>query len=67
MQCYGYFRAVAVTENRNKYILVIRDYFTKLVEAVAIPDQTALTVASALVEEVCRFDTPAYVDLDQGR
>ena len=56
------------TENGNKYILVISDYFTKWVEAVAIPDQTAITVARALVEEVvCRFGTPAYVHSDQGR
>ena len=56
------------TENGNKYILVISCYFTKWVEAVAIPDQTAITVARALVEEVvCRFGTPAYVHSDQGR
>ena len=54
------------TENGNN-ILIISDYFTKLFEAVAIPDQTAVTVASALVEEVaCRFGTPAYVHSDQG-
>ena len=29
------------TENGNKFILVISDYFTKWVEVVAIPDQTA--------------------------
>ena len=56
------------TENRNKYILVISDYFTKWVKAVAIPDQTAVTVASALVEEVvCTFGSPTYVHSDQGR
>ncbi|MCG7878903.1 MAG: RNase H-like domain-containing protein, partial [Candidatus Thiodiazotropha endolucinida] len=56
------------TENGNKYILVMSDYFTKWVESVAIPDQTAVTVASALVQEVvCRFGTPAYIHSDQGR
>ena len=53
------------TENGNIYISC---YFTKWVEAVAISDQTAITVAQALVkEEVCRFGTPAYVHSDQGR
>ena len=33
-----------VTENGNKYILVVADYFTKLTEAYAIPDTQAITV-----------------------
>ena len=33
------------TENGNKYILVISNYFTEWVEAVAICDQTAISVA----------------------
>ena len=56
------------TEDGNKYILVISDYFTKWLEGVAIPDQTAITVARALVKEVvCRFCTPAYLQSDQAR
>ena len=56
------------TENGNKYILVISDYFTKWMEAVSIPGQTAVTVTSVLVEEgVCRFGAPAYVHSDQCR
>ena len=48
--------------------MVISDYFTKWVEAIAIPDQTAVTVAIALIEEViCRFGTPTYIHSDQGR
>ncbi|WAR30546.1 GIN1-like protein, partial [Mya arenaria] len=43
------FGPLPLTSNRNEYILVISDYFTKFVEAFAIPDHTALTVADKLV------------------
>ena len=33
------------TEKRDRYIIVIADYFTKWTEAVPIPDQEAATVA----------------------
>jgi hypothetical protein len=32
---------LSVTPRGNKYILTIADYFTKWVEIVAVPDQTA--------------------------
>ena len=34
----------------NMYILVIWDYFSKFTEAYALPDHTAQTVVSVLVE-----------------
>ncbi|XP_072042736.1 uncharacterized protein [Amphiura filiformis] len=56
------------TENGNKYILVIGDYFTKWTEAYAIPNQEAITVARVVVEEfVCRFGVPRQLHSDQGR
>ena len=56
------------TKKINRYILVIGDYFTKWMEAFAIPDQTAETVAKYLVNEVIsRFGVPAYIHSDQGR
>ncbi len=56
------------TENGNNYIVVISDYFTKWVEAHALPDQTAITVADKLVNEfICRFGTPRQIHSDQGR
>ena len=37
-----------VTENRNRYILVVGDYFPKLTEAYAIPDIQAISVADII-------------------
>ena len=52
----------------NRYLLVLSDYFTKWVEAYAIPNQEAITVARKFVEEfVCRFGVPLSVHTDQGR
>lgn len=57
-----------MTEQGNRYILVIGDYFTKWTEAFAIPDQEAETVAKKLVHEfICRLGVPIQVHSDQGR
>ena len=56
------------THRGNKYILVVGDYWTKWMEAYAIEDQQAETVAEKLVcEFVCRFGAPAELHSDQGR
>ncbi len=39
------------SDSGNKYILVVMDSFTKFVEAYAIPDQRAETVANKIVFE----------------
>lgn len=56
------------TTSRNKYVLVIGDYFSKWTEAFPIPNQEAKTVAKVLVEGwVCRLGAPRTVHTDQGR
>ena len=56
------------SEAGNRYILVVGDYFTKWMEAYAIPDQEATTVATKLVDEFyCRFGPPEQLHSDQGR
>ena len=57
-----------ITPRGNKYILTIADYFTKWVEIVAVPDQTAVTCAQIRLNEVvCRFGCPLAIHSDQGR
>lgn len=52
----------------NKYILVAMDYFSKWVEAYAIPNQDAVTVSNILVKELFwRFGAPLELHSDQGR
>jgi hypothetical protein len=56
------------TEKGNKVILVVSDYFTKWVEAYAMPDQTAQTTADMLAREwISRFGVPSQIHTDQGR
>ena len=50
------------------YILTAIDCFTRYVEAVAIPNKEATTVARALVENVfCRYGLPLQLLSDQGK
>ena len=57
-----------VSEAGNRYILVIGDYFTKWMEAYAITDHTAYTVADTFVTQfVCRYGVPQKIHTDQGR
>ena len=52
----------------HQYAIVFMDYLTKWPEVFAIPDQTALTVARALVEGVIsRHGVPSELLSDRGR
>ena len=56
-----------ISNKRNRYVLVICDYFTKWTESFAMPNQQAETVARILVDDViCRFGVPYSIHSDQG-
>jgi len=56
------------SEAGNSYILVVGDYFTKWMEAYAIPDQEAKTVATKLVDEFyCRYSPPEQLHSDRRK
>ena len=56
-----------ITEDENRYILIIGDYFTKWVDAFPIPDQEATTVAEILDQRfVTLFGVPHQLHSDQG-
>jgi hypothetical protein len=56
------------TPRKNKYILVLTDHFTKYVEVLAVPDQTAETCASKILNEfISRWGCPLTIHSDQGR
>ena len=49
-------------------VLVAADYFTKWVEAYAIPNQEAVTVARKLTDEmIYQFSPPDQLHSDQGK
>ena len=54
------------TKDKNKYILAICDHFTKYTVLYAMPDQTAETVASKIVDFAMTFGLPESILSDQG-
>lgn len=55
------------TARGNKYLLVWTDHHTRWVEAIAIPDKSAMTVAKAFHENiVTRYGPPFVVMSDRG-
>jgi hypothetical protein len=55
------------TENGNKYILVIMDYFSKWPEAIAMKEATAENVYKYLYKEIiCRYGIPKKIISDRG-
>ena len=55
------------TDDGNKYILVLGDYFSKWTEAYALKNHTAQTVADIIMEQfISRFGIPRSLHSDQG-
>ena len=55
------------TPRDNQYVLVITDYFTRHVNAIALPNCTADTTAAALFNEhFCKYGIPAVILSDRG-
>ena len=54
--------------NGSQHILLKSDHFLRWYEAIPLPDQTAPTTATALLENwICRFGCPHSIHSDQGR
>ena len=70
MQCVAVdnFGPLPISENGNQYIIVLGEYFSKWVEAWAVPNHTAQTVADKLVVEFfTRYGCPQQIHTGQGR
>ena len=57
---------VPVSSQNNRYLLVIQDYFTKWVEAIPLPDQTAKRIISELIHVFAKYGLPTTLHSDQG-
>ena len=55
------------TDAGNRYVLVIGDVFSKWIEAYAIPNKEAVTVAKKLTDFFCRFGIPQRLHSDRGK
>ena len=63
-----YIGPLPVTPRGNKYILVLNDHFSKYVEVIPVPDQTAETCASRVLNDfIARWGCPLSLLSDQGR
>ena len=57
-----------LTHDKNRYLLVIIDYWTRWAEAVPIPNKESATVAKAFMDTwVFRYGVPRAVLTDQGK
>ena len=66
--CTDIMGPLPLTPRGNRYVLVVTDSFSKWVEIFPVPDQTASTCASIILNEViARFGCPYDLHSDQGR
>ena len=57
---------VPISYQHNKYHLVVQDYFTKWVEAIPMPDQTAQRITHELIKIFAVLGMPKILHSDQG-
>ena len=63
-----YLGPLPITPRGNRYILVLTDHFSRYVEVIPVPDQTAETCAAKLLNElIARWGCPLSFQSDQGR
>ena len=56
-----------ISKQGNRYILVLTDHFTKYVEVIPVPNQTAEDCASRIMNDIiARWGTPVTIHSDQG-
>jgi hypothetical protein len=62
------FGPLRTSEEGNKYVMVMTDAWSKVVELAAIPDKTAEAVARTFFERwICRYSVPLLVISDNGK
>ncbi|XP_043207943.1 uncharacterized protein LOC122373698 [Amphibalanus amphitrite] len=54
------------TRAGNKYVIIVTDYLTRYVLALAVKDQTAETTAEALMQKFLEYGFPAKLITDNG-
>ena len=60
-------RSLPMTEDRNCYIIVAVDYFSKWLEARPLRHANAISVTTFIYEEIiCRYGLPKVIQSDQG-
>ena len=58
---------VPLSRHNNRYLLVLQDYFTKWVEVIPLPRQTADLITAEIVKLFTVFGIPDVLHSDQGR
>ena len=58
---------VPVSQNNDRYLLVVIDYFTKWADAIPLCDQKATTIAYVVIKVCSSFGMPDILHSDQGR